>query len=138
MTSNVTMEDLVRPNKVEGLDHWVDMVYDKETDTIVPSTIVFWVRYLRDVTSLAVRRLTMGDGSIREAAGQVFDAAVLVAEGLGLEPGDEDYPRRLDVPATWAAACSMAKDSEKTAADLVELLAGKPWGLVILKGAYGS
>lgn len=136
--SAVTMEDIVRPNGVEGLSHWLETVYDEETDTVVPSKLFFWVRFLRDAQKLSVERVgPIGDGAIMDAMREVFDAAKVVAEGQGLKPGDEGYPEMGDVKAMWAAACALATDPTKTAADLVALLASKDWGRLILKRAYG-
>ncbi len=132
MSSSVTMEDLVRPNAVEGRKRWVEYTLDEAV-----SQIVFVVKYLRDGADLGNRKVALSDGSIQEAAKAIYDAAVEVAKGQGKEPGDDGYPEMTDVAAVWTAAKGLATDPAKSAEDMVALLAGKDWGVRVLKQAYG-
>jgi hypothetical protein len=112
MTQAIEMPTLVRPNAVEGLNHYVETCYDEAEDAIKVSQVHFWVRFLHDTTSLSVKRVTLSDGIIAAAGAP-------------------------DPQAAWTATKNLATNPTKTAEDLVAQLAGLDWGKAILKRAYG-
>jgi hypothetical protein len=112
MTEPIAMPELVRPNGVDGLHHYVETCYDQDTDSIVVSQVHFWVRFMHDSTSLSVKRVTLSDGIIAEAGAP-------------------------DPQAAWVATKNLSTDPTKTAEDLVRQMVGLDWGRAILRQAYG-